>query len=665
MSTLAIGKTLLGGKYRIERVLGQGGFGITYLACHTMLDKRVAIKEFFPQSFCNRDSSTSRVVLGTLSAAELVERFRLKFIKEARNISRLSHSAIVQIHDIFEENDTAYYVMDYIEGESLSALVRREGPLASARALHLVRCVGDALSYIHGLKMNHLDVKPANIMLSQATGQPTLIDFGLAKQYDEGGHQTTSTPVGISHGYAPMEQYNTGGVSLFSPETDIYALGATLYYLLSGETPTEAPKLINEELTFPATIPANLIAPIRRAMSPAKRDRYSSVADFLQALETPAASANEQETSFDEPAVEATAVDETPKSTSKPTPKPAPQPKPQPTPQPAPQSAPQSAAVKEHPITPTPKKKGSKKWLWTIVILLLVAAGFWGGRTAMTHLREQQAIADSIALAEAERAAFVQDSTEKANAAAEKAEKERLAKEKAAEEKRLAEEKAAKEKAEQERLAAEKAEKERREREAREAAEKETEERFAPMVNAGKGRDGVYRVGDYYNVNGKEGVVFYVDASGRHGKIVSMTQSSGELEWSSNTSEQKQLIGASSETDGAANMQAVQQRPNWRADYPAFAWCANLGSGWYLPAIEELELFTLNNSVHDAVNRTLAAKGGTRLYNKGETKSYWSSTEENRQYSGYSCAGYVAMSIGGTAYLPKNNDLYVRAVSAF
>ena len=360
MSTLAIGKTLLGGKYRIERVLGQGGFGITYLACHTMLDKRVAIKEFFPQSFCNRDSSTSRVVLGTLSAAELVERFRLKFIKEARNISRLSHSAIVQIHDIFEENDTAYYVMDYIEGESLSALVRREGPLASARALHLVRCVGDALSYIHGLKMNHLDVKPANIMLSQATGQPTLIDFGLAKQYDEGGHQTTSTPVGISHGYAPMEQYNIGGVSLFSPETDIYALGATLYYLLSGETPTEAPKLINEELTFPATIPANLIAPIRRAMSPAKRDRYSSVADFLQALETPAASAEEPETSFDEPADEATVVDETPKSTPKPTPKPAPQPKPQPAPVPAP-----------------PKKRGGKRF--RKILLAVVGCLVLGG----------------------------------------------------------------------------------------------------------------------------------------------------------------------------------------------------------------------------------------------------------------------------------------------
>ena len=640
MSTLAIGKTLLGGKYRIERVLGQGGFGITYLACHTMLDKRVAIKEFFPQSFCNRDSSTSRVVLGTLSAAELVERFRLKFIKEARNISRLSHSAIVQIHDIFEENDTAYYVMDYIEGESLSALVRREGPLASARALHLVRCVGDALSYIHGLKMNHLDVKPANIMLSQATGQPTLIDFGLAKQYDEGGHQTTSTPVGISHGYAPMEQYNIGGVSLFSPETDIYALGATLYYLLSGETPTEAPKLINEELTFPATIPANLIAPIRRAMSPAKRDRYSSVADFLQALETPAASAEELETSFDEPAVEATVVDETPKSTPKPTPKSAPQPAPVPAP---------------------PKKRGGKKWLWTVLILLLVAGGFWGGRTAMTHLREQQAIADSIALAEAERAAFVQDSTEKANTAAEKAEKDRLAKEKAAKEK-AEQERLAAEKAERERLAAEQAAKEKaeQERREREAAEKAERERLAREA-ANK----TYKVGDYYNNGTKEGVVFYVDETGKHGKIVSMTQSSERLQWSSNDSEQKRLIGASSKTNGAANMQAVQQRPNWRTDYPAFAWCARLGAGWYLPAIEELELFTLNNSVHDAVNRTLAAKGGTRLYNKGDVKWYWSSTEYNYQYHGTFCAWYVLMRNGDTGNFSKYLNYYVRAVSAF
>ena len=109
----------------------------------------------------------------------------------------------------------------------------------------------------------------------------------------------------------------------------------------------------------------------------------------------------------------------------------------------------------------------------------------------------------------------------------------------------------------------------------------------------------------------------------------------------------------------------VRQRPNWRADYPAFAWCANLGSGWYLPAIEELKLFTLNDSVHDAVNRTLTAKGGTRLYNKGDSEWYWSSTEHDYQFSdGTSLAWCVTMLDGGPIS-NKYDGTYVRAVSAF
>ncbi|MBR3847283.1 MAG: toll/interleukin-1 receptor domain-containing protein, partial [Alistipes sp.] len=274
------------------------------------------------------------------------------------------------------------------------------------------------------------------------------------------------------------------------------------------------------------------------------------------------------------------------------------------------------------PPAPQPKRMNLKKVLWTVVVLLLFVGGIFGGRAIKNRVDELQFVRDSLklvqlyqdSLVQAERAAFVQDSTDKANAAAEKAEKDRLAKEKAEKEKveqeRLAEEKAAQEQAEQERLAAEKAErerlaaeqaakekaeKERREREAREAAEKAERERLAREA-ANK----TYKVGDYYNVNGKEGVVFYVDETGKHGKIVSMTQSSKRFQWSSNESEQKRLIGASSKTNGAANMRAVQQRPNWRADYPAFAWCARLGAAWYLPAIEELKLFTLNDSVHDA-----------------------------------------------------------------
>ena len=302
-------------------------------------------------------------------------------------------------------------------------------------------------------------------------------------------------------------------------------------------------------------------------------------------------------------------------------------------------------------------------WLWILLLLLLIVGGLVVSRIITKPMAEQAVIEEPV---EEQPAIEYSDSTGFAATVPQQTNADRLAQEKAAEERRLAKEKAAKEKAEQEQLAAEKAEKERREREAREAAEKETEERFAPMVNAGKGRDGVYRVGDYYNVNGKEGVVFYVDNTGRHGKIVSMTQSRKTLGWSFTDSEQKQLIGASSKTNGAANMRAVEQRPNWRIVYPAFAWCADLGEGWYLPAIEELKVFTLNKSVHDAVNRTLAAKGDTKLYNKGETEWYWSSTEKDYQISdGTFCAWYVDMTSGSTRNLSKGSNCYVRAVSAF
>ena len=370
------------------------------------------------------------------------------------------------------------------------------------------------------------------------------------------------------------------------------------------------------------------------------------------------------------------------------------------------------------PIPPSLPTPSLKKWLWISLVAVLVVLSVVVVRMATNPpelwpqpsmaarpIEEQPAIEyfDSIALAEraafvqdslkqaqryqdsleyvqAERAVFVKNSTEKANIAAQKAETDRLAKEKAekekAEQERLAEEKAAKEKAEKERLAAEKAErerlaaeqavkekaeKERREREAREAAEKAERERLAREA-ANK----TYKVGDYYNVNGKEGVVFYVDETGKHGKIVSMTQSSKIFQWSSNESEQKRLIGASSKTNGAANMQAIQQRPNWRTDYPAFAWCARLGAGWYLPAIEELALFTLYDSVHDAVNRTLAAKGGTKVYNQEESGWYWSSTEEDYQNSdGGFCAWRVDIYDGTTFRILKRGSAYVRAVSAF
>lgn len=129
---------LQGGKYKIESVLGQGGFGITYLGWQTRLNRRVAIKEFFMKEYCNRNADTSHITIGTEGSRELVARFQQKFIKEAQSIAGLNHPNIIRIHDVFEENDTAYYVMEYIEGGSLQEYVTRYGALQGngSTALH-------------------------------------------------------------------------------------------------------------------------------------------------------------------------------------------------------------------------------------------------------------------------------------------------------------------------------------------------------------------------------------------------------------------------------------------------------------------------------------------------------------------------------------------------
>ena len=284
MQHLQPNTTLQGGKYKIERVLGQGGFGITYLATDIALDRKVAVKEFFPKDYCDRNGSTSHITIGTESAAEFVQKLKAKFLKEVRNIAKLDHPGIIRIHAAFEENNTAYYVMDYIEGENLAEMVQHGGPLPEQRAISYIEKVGEALQYIHDRHINHLDIKPANIMVRREDDRPILIDFGLSKQYDTEGQQTSTTPTGISHGYAPMEQYNDGGVKEFSPQTDIYSLAATLYFLLSGVTPPQATKLVDEDLTFPQSIPANLIDPISKGMATSRKQRYDAVDKFLAQL---------------------------------------------------------------------------------------------------------------------------------------------------------------------------------------------------------------------------------------------------------------------------------------------------------------------------------------------------------------------------------------------
>ena len=284
---LTTGASLQGGKYHIERVLGQGGFGITYLATQKLLNRKVAIKEFFMRDFCSRMGDTSSVSLGTEGNRAVMDRYMAKFLKEAQTIAALDHPHIIRIYDIFQENNTAYYVMEYIEGESLSQLVKKRGPLPEEEVLHYIRAVASALKYVHQRHINHLDVKPSNIMVRRSDHRVFLLDFGLSKQYDAEGNQTSSTPVGISHGYAPMEQYTPGGVKDFSPQTDIYALGATLYYLLTGITPPTASDLLETELSFPATLSPQFGQVIRESMQLRKTSRPKDVDAFLALLPQP------------------------------------------------------------------------------------------------------------------------------------------------------------------------------------------------------------------------------------------------------------------------------------------------------------------------------------------------------------------------------------------
>lgn len=278
------GTTLYNGDYRIISVIGRGGFGITYLAENVSLGKRVAIKEFFPSGMYERDEISGYASLGSSDNRLMSDKLKAKFLKEARRIASLDHESIVRVTAAFEENGTAYYVMDLIDGSDLHTIIKESGPLPVPRAVYYITQVGKALEYLHSLRINHLDVKPANILINPKTDKVVLIDFGLSKQYDSGGHQTSTTPVGISEGYAPIEQYKTGGVQEFSAQTDVYSLAATLYYLLTGQRPPSANDLVEEELTFPSSIPANVRAAITRAMSTRRSDRYKTVGDFLAAI---------------------------------------------------------------------------------------------------------------------------------------------------------------------------------------------------------------------------------------------------------------------------------------------------------------------------------------------------------------------------------------------
>lgn len=295
--TLQTGNTLQGGKYRIEKVLGQGSFGITYLASYATtiegalgkmaVDIKVAIKEFFMSEVNQRNEQTHGV---EGSSSTIFTNYRIKFRKEAQNLASLHHPHIVQVTDVFDENNTTYYVMQYIEGMSLDSFIASKGRVSAEDTILIAAQIGQALSYMHQRHMLHLDLKPGNIMLDKQ-GQVHLIDFGLSKQYDSNGEPESSTSIGMgTPGYAPIEQANRMGQGKqFQATIDVYAFGATVYKMLTGRRPDDASVILNDGFPFgflqQLGVQQNMINAVQRAMAPQRNARFQTVTEFVQALD--------------------------------------------------------------------------------------------------------------------------------------------------------------------------------------------------------------------------------------------------------------------------------------------------------------------------------------------------------------------------------------------
>lgn len=268
--------------YTIIKMLGQGTFGITYLAS-TSYGESVAVKEFFMREINGRNGSS--VTSGNKKG--MVDYYRKKFVREAGNLSKLHHPNIISVREAWAENDTVYYSMEYLDGGSLDDLILSEGGLTEADALRYTREMATALMFMHNNKMLHLDLKPSNVMLKH--GHAVLIDFGYAKQYAADGLPESSATIGKGTlGYAPIEQNNPNEWKDFPVTMDIYALGATIFKMLTGHTPPEASEVLNNGFPYGEMQACGIDPAITKvvsvAMAPLKKDRIPTVDVFVEML---------------------------------------------------------------------------------------------------------------------------------------------------------------------------------------------------------------------------------------------------------------------------------------------------------------------------------------------------------------------------------------------
>ena len=296
--TLPIGAKLQSPKrvYTVEQVLGQGGFGITYkVSANIRVDNVVArtsfaVKEFFMKESCERDSHDS--VCYSSPVKDKVEESKKDFLAEAQRLNKISleHPNLIHVNEVFEANNTVYYVMEYLDGGSLRNYVRQHGALSEHEALEMMNPIFKAVDFLHQNRMTHLDIKPDNIMLKRDADSdkiiPVLIDFGLSKHYDKNGKPTSSIRIlGCSDGYAPMEQYV--GINTFTPQADVYALAATLLFSLTGKDPAIATELSTKQIvgSLPDTISPKIKDALVAAIKMRKEERTQHACSLLNSLD--------------------------------------------------------------------------------------------------------------------------------------------------------------------------------------------------------------------------------------------------------------------------------------------------------------------------------------------------------------------------------------------
>ncbi|MGC8712799.1 MAG: serine/threonine protein kinase, partial [Leptodesmis sp.] len=243
---LLIGKALQGGKYTLDELLGEGGFGVTFKATHHYLGQIVVIKTLNPSSQRNLEFSQ-------------VQR---QFQEEGRRLALCIHPNIVRVNDFFVEEGMPFLVMDYVPGETLEAVVFPDKPLPEAIAIHYIRQIGAALQVVHANGLLHRDVKPQNIIRRRGTHEVVLIDFGIAREFTLGTTQTHTSI--ISSGYAPIEQYMAQAKR--TPATDVYGLAATLYSLLTAQLPVASILRDRQPMPAPRDLRPELTAAVNQAV---------------------------------------------------------------------------------------------------------------------------------------------------------------------------------------------------------------------------------------------------------------------------------------------------------------------------------------------------------------------------------------------------------------